>query len=644
VPTLLVAGHGHMILSLHGRANSRLPCGRRGREWTGEPPGIAAAHGRELLGAASRTRLLLPVLFAAAALLLAAGPPAQARARRISLSLPSSADTGARVLATGRVAGVGRGRRVFVQALHGRRWRTLGSATVSRAKFKVVFVAPNLPGLLIVRAVLYRHRHRLDISRLRRLVIRARRATPPLAPAIAIGAMAITGWGENDHGELGGGYKSAASPVPVPVLGLHGIKAVAATYYTSYALLNDGTVRSWGGDVFGQLGVGVRELYSSQPVTVAGLTGVTAIAAGGAHAMALLNNGTVATWGGNSYGQMGNGTTLKGAEGAGSLVPVIVPNLSGVVAIAAGGGDDVALLSNGTVVAWGENRQGQLGDGTTLEKDVPTPVHGLAGVKAVAVGGITSLGGHMLALLNDGTVRAIGKNDSGELGNGGTASSASPVIVSGLTGVTAVSAAVSHSMARLENGTVVSWGNNSYGELGVGPGPEICGKEPVPCSRVPVRVGVTNVTAISAGFRFSLALSAGKVFAWGWNELGQLGNGTTANSSVPVPVIGLSDVVEVAAGEKHSLALLNTGGPSLVIELVAGVGSLTVSWKAGEGTEPWRISWRPVAHPTVEWAPYVSLPPATRSYTIGGLSAKPYQVILRSKTFGTKILTGTPLG
>jgi alpha-tubulin suppressor-like RCC1 family protein len=360
--------------------------------------------------------------------------------------------------------------------------------------------------------------------------------------------------------------------------------------------------------------------------------------------MALLSDGTVATWGGNSYGEMGNGTTLKGAEGTGSTVPLIVPNLRNVVAIAAGGGDDAALLSNGTVVAWGENKHGQLGDGTTLEKDVPTPVLGLTGVKAIAMGGIASLGGHMLALLNDGTVRAVGANGTGQLGDGSTASSTSPVVVKGLSGVTAVSASVSHSMALLQNGTVVSWGSNAYGELGVGPGPETCATTPVPCSRVPVRVGLTNVTTISAGYRFSLALSAGKVFAWGWNEVGQLGNGTTTNSSVPIPVSGLSEVADVVAGELHSLALIQASGPAPLIELVAGLGSLTVSWKAGEVTEPWGISWRPVAHPPGKWGPYVSLPPATRSYTISGLGPVPYEVDVRNKAIGHKVLTGTPLG
>jgi alpha-tubulin suppressor-like RCC1 family protein len=584
---------------------------------------------------------VLSALVAAAVFALAAAPSADARAKHISLSLPSSAAAGARVAATGRVAGIRRGPRVFIQARTGRRWTKLAGTRVSHHRFRAVFIAPSHPVVLIVRAVIYIPRHRPVISRSRRIAIRAPNVTP-LAPATA-----VAGWGDNNHAQLGGGFKNGFNDLPAPVLGLTVVKAVAATYFSSYALLTDGTVRAWGGNLFGQLGDGTHGEEGgnpvSTPVSVKGLTNATAIAVGGAHAMALLSDGTVATWGGNAWGELGNGTTLKGAERVGSDVPLVVPGLSGVVAIAAGGGDDAALLGNGTVVAWGENKQGQLGDGTKLEKDVPTPVRGLTGVKAVAVGGIPSLGGHMLALLNDGTVRAIGGNGSGQLGDGSTTNSSSPVTVKGLSGVTAVSAAVSHSVARLASGDVVSWGNNAHGELGVASGPELCGKEPEACSRVPVSVGLTNVSAISAGFRFSLAVSGGRVFAWGTNELGQLGNGTNINSSQPVPVSGLSEVAEVAAGEKHSLALLHERGPAAPIELLPGVGSLTVSWRAGEGTEPWTVSWRPLVSPVGPWGPYLKLPPATRSYTITGLSPRRYEVLVRNKTF-RKIAIGTPLG
>jgi alpha-tubulin suppressor-like RCC1 family protein len=583
-------------------------------------------------------RLLVWSLIAASALALAATPQSQARPTRLTLLLPPSASTSAPVVASGKATRVPRRRRVLLQRLSGRRWRTLGSARVSHHRFKVVFTAPSRPGVLLVRAIIYRRPHRPFVSRPRRLVILGQSAAALLPPPTV-----AAGWGLNNHAQLGGGFKSAPSGA-VPVRGVSGIKQLAASYFSSYALLNDGTVRAWGGDTWGQLGDGSHTEIVAHPVVVEGLTGVVAIAAGGAHAMALLSNGTVASWGGNSYGELGNGTTLKGAEGSGSTVPLIVPGLGGVVAIASGGGDDAALLSNGTVVAWGENKQGQLGDGTTVEKTVPTPVQGLTGVKAIAVGGVGSLGGHLLAQLNDGTVRAVGGNTSGQLGDGTTINRSSPVEVKGLSGVTQVSASGSHSLARLENGSVVAWGDNSEGELGISSGPESCGDTPKPCSRVPVATGLTNVSSVAAGFRFSLALSGGHVLAWGMNEYGQLGNGTTTKSSVPVPVSSLGEVTEIAAGEKHSLALLPGVGPASLVELTPGVGSLTVSWNAPPGAEPWSISWRPVAHPAVKWGPYLTLPPATRSYTITGLAAQPYEVVVRNKSFGPKIAIGTPLG
>ncbi len=463
---------------------------------------------------------------------------------------------------------------------------------------------------------------------------------PP--PEAQVSTDEAAAWGENKHWELGAGFMSGRSDTPVSVANLSGVTAVASGYNFSLALLSDGTVRAWGGNGFGQLGDGSRE-DSAQPVPVTGLSGVTAIAAGGAHAIALLSNGTVVTWGGNAYGELGNGTSGRGSNfGPSSTVPIPVQGLSGVVAVAAGGADDVVLLSNGTLEAWGENKDGQLGDGTKVEKDVPTPVPGASGVAAVAVGGISSLGGHVLALLRNGTVLAWGANGSGELGNGSTTTSGVPTPVKDLSNVTAVSASVSHSMALLADGAVMAWGSDAYGELGQAPE---TGHNGVPCSKLPIPVnGLSGVTAISAGFRFSLAVSGGRIFAWGANAAGQLGDGTTAASSVPVQASELSDVAGIAAGEMHSVALLDGAGPPPAIEGAPGAGSITVSWRSSEQTEPWRVSWRPVVHHLpAKWAKFVSLAPTTRSYTVSGLSGGPWEVIVQSKESGARIVEVTPL-
>jgi len=149
----------------------------------------------------------------------------------------------------------------------------------------------------------------------------------------------VVGWGRDSNGGLGAGYTGSAHG-PVATLLSAGARQVVAAG-SSYALMENGTVYAWGDNTFGELGNGSHQ-NSSVPVKVNGVSGAVAIAAGGLHAIALLNNGTVMTWGGNSYGQLGNGTGGGGRE-VGEANPVLVPGLSGVVAIAAGGADDAAL-------------------------------------------------------------------------------------------------------------------------------------------------------------------------------------------------------------------------------------------------------------------------------------------------------------
>jgi alpha-tubulin suppressor-like RCC1 family protein len=363
----------------------------------------------------------------------------------------------------------------------------------------------------------------------------------------------LVGWGYNGAGELGAGYKSPPQD-PLAALGPSNVKQITASFHYSLALLKDGTVRGWGGNFMGQLGDGTREA-SLRPVAVKGLANVTQIAAGGCHVIALLSNGTVMTWGGNAWGTLGNGTSGHGSEGPASAEPIPVAGLSGVVAVAAAGGDDVALLRDGTVVGWGENKYGVLGDGTRVEKDRPTRIAGLSGVKAVALGGNGSLGAHLLALLNDGKVLALGGNVSGQLGDGTLTSSMVPVVVKGLSGVTAISASISHSLALLEGGRMMAWGNDSDGELGIA-APESCGERI--CSRFPATVRLSNVTAIGAGLRFSVAVSNGRAFAWGKNKYRELGDGNTTNSSVPMAVMGVREPSQLAVGEWHTLAIVES--------------------------------------------------------------------------------------
>jgi alpha-tubulin suppressor-like RCC1 family protein len=304
---------------------------------------------------------------------------------------------------------------------------------------------------------------------------------------------------------------------------------------------------SWGENLYRQLGDGTSNASSPVAVAVSGLTGVTAVSAGARHSLALLSNGTVVGWGSDESGQLGDGgSTFSG-------VPAAASGLSGVKAIAAGANHSLALLGDGTVMAWGENEEGQLGDGKTADSAVPVAVKGLTGVKAIAAGA-----NHSLALLSNGTVMAWGENESGQLGNGKQTNATAPVLVKGLTGVTAIAGGAHHSLALLANGTLMAWGSNAYGQLGHAEGGE---SEEEGLSTVPVAVlGVSGASAIAAGGSHSVALVNGAVLTWGADERGQLGNSTTARSfQTPAVVSGLSGVTAIAAGGQRTMALLAGG-------------------------------------------------------------------------------------
>jgi alpha-tubulin suppressor-like RCC1 family protein len=321
------------------------------------------------------------------------------------------------------------------------------------------------------------------------------------------------------------------------------VSDITAGYENTLALKNDGTVWAWGGNEYGQLGSDPSDANAHPtPAQVSGLTGVMAIAGGNSsgHILALKNDGTVWAWGLNKEGELGNGTTSFYDA---NPTPLQVSGLTGVTAVAAGSGHSIALKNDGTVWAWGGNFAGQLGDGTNNSRTIPVQVSGLTGVTAIAAGNHYSI-----ALKNDGTVWMWGSSYY--------AYGVTPFQVSGLTGVTAIAGGYEHTLALKNDGTVWAWGRNTGGELGV----EVYVHE----SYTPVQTsGLNGVTAIEAGYQHSIALkNDGTVWAWGWNGCGQLGfeqgvGGWT--SYTPVQVSGMSSATAIAAGHCHSIALKNDG-------------------------------------------------------------------------------------
>ena len=250
------------------------------------------------------------------------------------------------------------------------------------------------------------------------------------------------------------------------------------------------------------------------------------VAAGLYHGVALTSTGAVFAWGWNIVGQLGNGST----NGSDVPVKVRLPGGTKVTRIAGGFAHSVALTSTGSVLAWGKNYNGNLGNASTTDSDVPVDVSLPAGTKVTAV---AAGGEHNLAVTSTGAVLAWGYNAAGQLGDGSTGASDVPVNVSLPAGtkVTAVAAGASHSVALTSTGAVLAWGYNADGELGDGNTTN---------SDVPVKVNLppgTKVIAVAAGGYYSLAVtSTGAVLAWGYNADGELGDGNRTNSDVPVKV------------------------------------------------------------------------------------------------------------
>ena len=381
-------------------------------------------------------------------------------------------------------------------------------------------------------------------------VVGAGTAVPAGAAAAGPG---VFGFGSNQSGELGNGT-TAASYLPVPASGPPGtVRQIAAGYFTSAALMSDGTVWVWGSNNSGALGTGSSGGWVATPQQVPGLSSVTQIALGIVDVYAVRSDGTLWAWGFNQSGQLGNGTT------AASYQPVRVPGLTGITQVSAGTGYVLARRSDGTVWAWGDNSRGFLGDGTTTGHLTPERVPGLTGITEVAANWAS------FAVRSDGTLFGWGADDGGALGNGTSGGSVlTPVPVPGLTGVTQVASNNGATLA-LAGGTVWAWGWNNIGQLGDG----------TTVSRLsPERLALTGVTQIAVGISGGSAAvrSDGTLLTWGGNGFGNLGQGTQGGYTVtPAPARSLTGVSQVAFGGGYG------GGYGLALgsQAYATVPSLT---------------------------------------------------------------------
>lgn len=361
----------------------------------------------------------------------------------------------------------------------------------------------------------------------------------------------------------------------------------------SVALRADKTVWATGGNSFGQVGDGS---YTTRLVPVQVLTGATAIAAGYDHTLAIKADGSAWAWGHGVFGKLGLGDTSN------QTVPVQIAGLTDVTAVAVGAHHSLALRSDGTVWAFGRNQWGEVGDGTTTARHTPVQVGGLTGVIAIAAGHGTSY-----ALQADaasaGILWAWGRNEFGQLADGSLLTRLTPTQVTGLAGARAIAAGLESAAAIQADGRVFTWGRSDMGQLGNG-GTQTAS---TPVEVIPLE----GARVVTAGARHLAVVDAtARTWVWGANGHGQLGLGDFSNTPAFVPERSdLSGVVGVSAGDAHTLVMMPDGSvrgvgmnggrlgnndtaTSYVPVTVSGLTLANNTWLTGDADADGLVTWR----------------------------------------------------
>jgi len=376
-------------------------------------------------------------------------------------------------------------------------------------------------------------------------------------------------WGGGASGQLGDGTRTSRSELK-PVLGLevNGLGAsvlhLALGERHTCALLGragaaaipgaaaDTAVRCWGANDAGQLGDGSTTDALGPVAAAPTLTGVVQLAAGAAFTCALVQDlgtepaaGHVACWGANDAGQLGSGAAASPVEPA--PIAVSLPDAGLVKALTAHGRHACAVTTSGLVYCWGENAQGQLGDGSTVDRPQPTLVPGVLDATAVAAGAA-----HTCALTAAGEVWCWGANQVGQLGDGTTDGRPWAARVPTLSDALTLATGAYHTCATRNDGSVVCWGANQAGQLGEGTTSNI--GVPVPAN------GIQFGAEVAAGDTFSCARRTdGTIGCWGDNRLGQLGTQTSIRRTQPPQEAALGDVRSIGAAGDHTCALQRSG-------------------------------------------------------------------------------------
>jgi alpha-tubulin suppressor-like RCC1 family protein len=382
-------------------------------------------------------------------------------------------------------------------------------------------------------------------------------------------------WGNNWHGQIGDGTNISRN-IPIQIMST-GVLSVSAGGFHTCAVKTDGSLWCWGTNWAGQLGVGNATYVwrRNMPIQIMQSEVVSVDTGSMYHTCAVKADGSLWCWGGNLYGEIGDGDAINVVKPS----PVqIMP--SGVVSVALGGYHTCAIKQDGSLWCWGWNSQGQLGDGTDIDKNTPVQIMP-SNVMSISLGWF-----HTCAIKQDRSLWCWGDNTWGQLGIPGIGHTSTPIQV--MTDVASVSLGDTYTCAIKLDGSLWCWGENSQGQLGDGTNIN---------RDTPVQIIPSGVVAVSSGSNFTCAVKVdGSLWCWGsgvynipvqiepsgvitvsvggghicaiktdsslwcvgWNEFGQLGDGTYETKFTPVQVIP-SGVALVSAGFGHTCAIKNDG-------------------------------------------------------------------------------------
>lgn len=325
-------------------------------------------------------------------------------------------------------------------------------------------------------------------------------------------------WGYNFYGQLGIGSNNDTNQ-PFQVGTGNDWDYIATGNYSSFGIKTNGTLWSWGYNGSGQLGDGTTT-NRNLPVQVTSgvMNNWDYVVSGTNHSLAIKTDGTLWAWGDNNYGQVGNGTASNL-----QLLPIQIGFDTNWAGVSAGGTSSYAIKNNGTLWSWGHNNYGQLGDGTLINKNIPTQI-GSASTWSSVIGGLA----HTIALKTNGSIWTWGLNLYGQLGDSSTVDKSTPIQIGNSTNWVLIDAGLYNSVAKKNDGSLWGWGSNNYGQIGDGTNTQRI---------LPVQIGNQTTWQSSDVGGHTLALKTdGSIHSCGSNYSGQLGNATNSNTNSLVPI------------------------------------------------------------------------------------------------------------